>query len=89
MIVPDTKENQDKCICSDCSTYNQCMGDNQEGLFCARGNTSCEIEEDECLCVQCPIDKEYKLTLRLDLMEKMILKMNQFYCEKGPAGSKK
>jgi hypothetical protein len=47
------------------------------------------VDEEECLCTECEIDREYKLTARLDLMEKMILKMNQFYCSRGPAGSGK
>jgi hypothetical protein len=89
MIVSDTKENLEKCICKECPSYTQCMRDKNGGLFCARGKSSCEVEEEECICVDCPVDKEYKLTARLDLMEKKILKMNQFYCIKGPAGTKK
>ncbi|KPJ89471.1 MAG: hypothetical protein AMS17_01770 [Spirochaetes bacterium DG_61] len=88
MTVPDTKENMDKCICKDCPTYNQCMRDSTEGLFCAKGKSDCDVEDDDCVCEQCPVDKEYKLTVVLDLMEKKILKMNQFYCMKGPAGKK-
>ena len=89
MIVPDTSDNREKCICPKCPTYSDCMKDKGEVLFCAKGKTGCEIEEDECICEDCPIDKEYKLSARLDLMEKKILKMNQFYCMKGPAGTKK
>ena len=89
MIVPDTKENLDKCICSNCSSYNRCMKENQEGLFCGRGSTKCEIEEQDCICNTCPVDQEYNLTGRLDLMEKTILKMNQFYCARGSADSRK
>ena len=89
MIVPDTKENFEKCICMKCPTYIQCMKDKNEGLFCARGKSACEVEEEECDCVDCPVDTEYKLTARLDLMEKRILKMNRFYCMKGPVGTKK
>jgi hypothetical protein len=61
------------------------MSDGKEGLFCAAGKSGCEINKQECICEMCPIDKEYQLTANLDLMEKMILKMNQFYCENGPA----
>jgi hypothetical protein len=89
MIIPNTKGNLEKCICRDCPTYNKCMGGKGEGLFCARGKSDCNIEEDECLCEQCPIDAEYKLTARFDLMEKKILKLNQFYCMKGAAGTTK
>lgn len=90
MIVPDTSDNLEKCICKGCPTFNLYMKESNEGLFCAKGKTSYKIEEEEeCICIRCPIDKEYKLTIRLDLMEKRILKMNQFYCNRGPAGSKK
>jgi hypothetical protein len=64
------------------------MRESKEGLFCARGKTSCDVEDDECICEQCPIDKEYRLTAVLDLMEKTILKMSQFYCMRGPAGKR-
>lgn len=89
MIVPDNAENLKKCLCKGCPSYTECMGDKKEGLFCARWKSECEVEEDECLCEQCPIDAEYKLTARLDLMEKKILKLNQFYCMKGAAGTTK
>jgi hypothetical protein len=89
MLVPETKENLEKCICRTCPTFDECMKNNDEGLYCAKGKTGCTVEKKECLCVSCPIDAEYRLTGRLDLMEKMILKMNTFYCEAGPAGSKK
>lgn len=85
MPVPDTKENMEKCICMDCPTYSSCMSDKKEGLFCAKGKSGCTVEKKECICESCPIDKEYNLTANLDLMEKMILKMNQFYCENGKA----
>jgi hypothetical protein len=89
MIVPDTSENLKKCICTNCQTYKQYIKERAEGLFCARGTINTAIEEDDCLCGQCDVDEEYKLTIRLDLMEKMILKLNQFYCNRGPAGTRK
>jgi len=85
MPVPNTKENMEKCICKTCPTYSSCMSDLKESLFCAVGKTGCKVDKDECLCESCPVDKEYFLTANLDLMEKMILKMNQFYCENGSA----
>ena len=51
MIVPDTKENLSKCICMKCLTYVQCMKDKKEGLFYAKGKSACEVEEEECDCV--------------------------------------
>jgi hypothetical protein len=85
MPVPNTKENMGKCICPVCPTYSSCMGDAAEKLYCAAGKSGCELVKDECICETCPVDKEFQLTANLDLMEKMILKMNQFYCENGPA----
>ena len=85
MPVPDTNDNMEKCICRKCPTYSKCMSDAVEGLFCAKGKSGCEIIKEECLCETCEIDKKYNLTSNLDLMEKMILKLNLFYCENGPA----
>ena len=85
MPVPNTSDNKVKCICVKCPTFSVCMSDGKEGLFCAAGKSGCEINKQECICEMCQIDKEYQLTANLDLMEKMILKMNQFYCENGPA----
>ena len=76
-------------MCPDCPTFKQNGLGNESGLFCARGKTDGSVEEDECLCDQCQVDEEYKLTARLDLMERMILKLNQFYCSRGAAGSSK
>ena len=85
MPVPETKENMEKCICNSCTTYDSCIKGKKEGLFCATGKSNCVIKKRECMCESCPIDKEYNLTANLDLMEKMILKMHQFYCDNGKA----
>ena len=87
MLVPNTPENLKICICTDCPTFEKNLKGIKEGFFCARGKTDSSVEEDECLCAQCQIDEGYKLTARLDLMERMILKLNQFYCSRGPAGN--
>ena len=57
------------------------MAENDEGLFCAKGKSGSEIIKEEYLCETCEIGKKYNLTSNLDLMEKMILKLNLFYCE--------
>lgn len=85
MPVPSTNENLDKCLCRGCPTHNGCMTEKNELLFCANGKSNCKVELDECLCEGCPVDIQYKLTANLDLMERMILKLNKFYCENGPA----
>ena len=70
--VPETPENEEKCICGDCPSFNQCMTDNMEGLYCAGEKSSCEFEKNGCLCGACPLTSEYGL-------DKM------YYCETGPA----
>jgi hypothetical protein len=34
--VPDTQENVLKCVCGGCPSYNSCMSDHNEILYCAR-----------------------------------------------------
>jgi len=68
--VPDTSENLQKCICGGCPSYNQCMKDKMEGLFCAREKSTCEVVKNGCLCGACPLASDY----RLDKM---------YYCEIG------
>ncbi len=70
MKVPDTKENLMKCICGSCPSYDQCMKDKMQGLFCARGKSDCEIEKKGCICGQCPLSSEYSLE-------------NLYYCING------
>jgi len=85
MEVPNTKENIEKCICKDCPTYNECMSNGKEALYCSIGGSNCKTEKLECICEQCHINEEYNLTANLDLMEKMILHLNNHYCINGPA----
>ena len=59
--VPNTEENAKRCLCPGCPTYNECMKDNNEHLYCSRGNTECELEEIDCLCGSCPVWHEYGL----------------------------
>lgn len=70
LVVPPTQENKQKCLCPDCPSYNQCMQDKGEVLFCSSGATSCELEKWGCPCVRCPVQLEYH-------------NIGLFYCEKG------
>jgi len=70
--VPETEETMKKCICGGCPSYNQCMEENMEGLFCATGTTACELIKNGCICGACPLTDEYSL-------DKM------YYCEIGAA----
>lgn len=74
--MPDDEVNQllekekESCICKDCSTYDQCMQDNREGLYCAYNKSPCLVKEQECICPACPIYEEYGM-------------MYNTYCIKG------
>jgi len=69
-IVPNNEQNTKKCLCPGCPVYNECMKNNDELLFCARGRANCEFEKWGCKCPKCPIEFEYKI-------------VGAFYCEKG------
>jgi len=58
-FVPNTNENAERCHCPDCPTYSDCMRTNNEHLFCSRGNTECKLDEEGCICGECPVWKEY------------------------------
>lgn len=68
--IIDNEKNALRCLCPDCPVYNECMGENSELLFCARGKTTCSFEKWGCKCDKCPIALDYKL-------------VGLFYCEKG------
>lgn len=60
--VPDTKENLMKCICGRCPSYNECMKEKMDGLFCARGKTDCALTRAGCICGECALYTEYQLS---------------------------
>ena len=54
--VPDTAENEDRCICHGCPTYPR------EGLiFCSHGRSERLGEKIGCLCGDCDNFREYRL----------------------------
>jgi hypothetical protein len=61
MKVPDTEDNVKSCICPSCPSYNDCMKQGMEGLYCARGKTECDLKRQGCVCPQCPVSREYQL----------------------------
>jgi len=44
-----------------------------EGLFCARGKAKCEFEKKGCICGECPVASDYRLS-------------GIYYCESGAEG---
>ena len=55
MTVEDTTGNADRCVCPTCPTYDQCMRDNAELLFCARAATGCSPKSVACTCATCTV----------------------------------
>jgi Protein of unknown function (DUF2769) len=54
--VPDTRGNEDRCICSECPS------DPREGrLYCARGKTQNPVRRRGCICDECANFREYDL----------------------------
>ncbi len=68
--VPDTPENMAKCICGQCPSHDACMKEKMEGLFCAKGKSSCEVTQKGCVCAVCPLTPEFDLG-------------KLYYCETG------
>lgn len=59
MPVPDTAKNRRRCLCPKCPSFPQ--GCTREILFCAHGESQCDINARGCLCPGCPVWFEYKL----------------------------
>ena len=62
MNVPDTLDNADIYLCSSCPTRNECMKQQEQRLFCARGKTDCELARKGCFCGGCPLENEYQFS---------------------------
>jgi Protein of unknown function (DUF2769) len=52
-------EEKVKCNCPGCPTFNECMKENKEGLFCAFSESNCVITRKFCLCRECPVYADY------------------------------
>ena len=59
--VPDTQENTIQCICGGCPSYDECMRNNDEILYCAKEKSTCEVPRNGCLCGACPLASEFDL----------------------------
>ncbi len=70
--VPDAEENYQACYCPGCPTYNQCMGQKEERLFCSRGRTDCPLTKLGCECGECDVAIKYALS-------------RNYSCDNGPA----
>jgi hypothetical protein len=61
MQVDDTQENAVRCFCPDCPTYDDCMREGDQRIFCARGTSSCGPSPKSCICGRCPVWAGYGL----------------------------
>jgi hypothetical protein len=49
-------EQKDHCTCSGCPTYNECMREKYEQLYCIIGRSpKCSFERKGCICPTCPV----------------------------------
>jgi hypothetical protein len=49
------ERNRSLCICPKCPSYNGCMKDKQERMFCWAGKSPCLVTPTGCLCPTCPV----------------------------------
>jgi hypothetical protein len=61
MKVDDTAQNAERCVCPTCPTYNGCMSDKPELLYCARGKSGCAPTAAGCKCGGCSVWGKYNL----------------------------
>ena len=71
-MVEDTKENSINCLCKACPSKNACMNNDDGFLYCAKGETKCNLEQHGCICSACPITLKYKLK-------------GHYFCQNGKA----
>lgn len=72
MKVDDNETTVAQCICPECPTYDDCMREASETLYCARGETRCEARAVECICPDCAVWSNYSLS-------------STFFCLEGAA----
>lgn len=50
-----------ECICPICPTYNDCVKEAGEVLFCVLGKSKeCVLERKDCMCPPCPFSRRLK-----------------------------
>ncbi|MGD1003896.1 MAG: DUF2769 domain-containing protein [Methanoregulaceae archaeon] len=57
------KEDLSHCICVNCQTYNECMREKGEILFCIIGRSPmCTFDKKVCACLLCPVKDNYRFS---------------------------
>ena len=69
--MPLSEKDRPNCICDRCPTYSDCSSQKDEMLFCLVGKTKCEVDNQGCIYLSCPVLIKNKLK-------------NEFYCIEGP-----
>ncbi len=49
------------CVCRNCPTFDQCMDENKEALFCILGKSSCNVDILDCKCLECPAHSNFDM----------------------------
>ena len=60
--VPDSVENFQMCLCINCPTYDDCMRKDEQRVFCSIGRTRCDVVRNGCVCGECPVATNYRLS---------------------------
>ncbi len=60
--VDDVPANTERCRCPSCPTYDACMREKQQVIFCSRGKSDCGPKAVSCMCGQCPVWAQYGLS---------------------------
>ena len=71
--VDDAPENAERCRCPSCPTYDACMREKTQALYCARGKSDCVPAPVSCMCGECPVWGQYGLS-------------GYYFCIQGAAG---
>ena len=62
MAVENTEANREKCACPACPSFDSCMSEAREALYCAAGTSACELEKLGCICASCVVHRQNALT---------------------------
>jgi len=49
------ERNRGLCSCPKCPTYNDCMKEKQDRMYCWTGKSPCTVNPTGCLCPACPV----------------------------------
>ena len=62
MAVENTEANREKCACPGCPSFNACMRQGGEALYCAIGATTCALDRTGCICGSCVVFRQNELS---------------------------